>query len=371
MANNNDNAIRPINIKYKESDTIDEYLALTQPVGSIDQAVGNNLYGINHNKVKGIVPDNKDSKGYVFFTRPQLNLSSINLAKSRLTQSLLTKNAMSVQRYVRCMLDPRLGIGNEIEPRIDCPLVDNNLAFIPVLSNTLNSLSGWPDIVVPTFTSKQGVRKEQYTQVDGSTDIYESFDIDCNFRNIKDEPTLLMMQLWTFYQSAVFEDIMSPYLDFILEREIDYNTRIYRLIMDPTDTYVKKIAATGASFPVNVPSGKVFDYGSEAKFMSNNKEINIRFKCVGAMYNDTILIKEFNDTTITFNRELEDIVNNGFKANSKYEKVPKNLKSQLNHRGYPLINYETFELEWWVSKSSTTWKNLIKRANNTSDLNLA
>ena len=31
-------------------------------------------------------------------------------------------------------------------------------------------------------------------------------------------------------------------------------------------------------------------------------------------------------------------------------KVPPSLLTLFNNRGYPRINYNTYELEWWVSK---------------------
>jgi len=347
---------------------LDEFIAMTQPIGSIDQATSNTLYGLNHTGVKSVVPENRDSKGYVFFTRPQLNFSTSNLANVRRFYSLLSTDKDSVHRYVRCMLDPRVGLDSITTTKgkirqsisVNSNLVDDKLAYIPVLTNTLLDMSGWPDMTVSTFASKQGVRKEQYVQIDSSVDIYESFDLDCTFRNIRDEPIVLMMQSWLLYAACVFEGIMNPYHDMLAENEIDYNTRIYRLIMDETGTYVKRIAATGASFPINVPTGKLFDFTSGPKYMDNNKELNIRFKCVGAIYDD-ILIKEFNDATCIFNQDLKKIRYNGNVASiAGYEKIPRELRDQLNHRGYPLINRRTFELEWWIEiKHSKDWNRTI------------
>ena len=240
-----------------------------------------------------------------------------------------------------------------------CPnAIPPSLAGTLLLNNTLKSLSGWPDIVTPTFASKAGVRKEQYIQADGAVDIYESFDLDCNFRNTRDEPIILMMQTWLFYMSAVFEGVMSPYLDMIAENEIDYNTRIYRIVMDESKRYVKKIAATGASFPINVPSGKFYDYNDATKYNDQTKEINIRFKCMGAMYNDAILVKEFNETGAIFNPDIRKLINGDTSHN--LELIPYDLLERLNHRGYPIIDSDTMELTWWISKDSLTYKELLK-----------
>lgn len=346
------------NVDFSQVETLDEFIALTQPVSSIEQAGANAMYGLNHAKINNIIPENRDSEGYVFFTRPQLNLSYFNILNMRKFMSLLSTQPKSIQRYVRVMLDPRLSVNN-----VSSPLVNEEMAFIPILSNTLKSLSGWPDIVAPVFSSKAGVRKEQYVHVDGTTDIYESFDIDCNFRNTRDEPIILMMQTWLFYMAAVHEGVMSPYMDFITENELDYNTRIYRIIMDETNTVVKKIAATGASFPISVPTGKFFDFQSEKKYQSQTRDINIRFKSLGAMYNDDILVHEFNETSVIFNSDIRKIIDSGFKVNGQhnYDLIPDNIQATLNFRGTPLIDTNTFKLGWWINKNSLDWKNAMKK----------
>jgi hypothetical protein len=68
--------------------TIDDFFRTT-PVGSIDRAIGNNLYGINHRQVNAILPSNKDMYGMTFFVRPQLNLTTENVANMRNLYSLL------------------------------------------------------------------------------------------------------------------------------------------------------------------------------------------------------------------------------------------------------------------------------------------
>lgn len=338
-------------IDLQKIESLDEFFTLTQNVGSLAKATSNNLYGINHQGVKGVIPENRDSYGLVFFTRPQLNLTATNLRNIRKMYSLLSNNPNSIHRYIRCMLDPRLKFDN-----ITTPLVDNQMAFIPVLTNNIKNMSGWPDVVMPTFTSKEGVRREQWSIADGYTDIYESFDIDCTFKNTRDEPIILMLQTWLTYMGGVFEGMMSPYMDYITENEIDYNTRIYRLVLDESKMIVKKIAATGASFPVNVPTGKFFDFTDSTKYNDQTKEINVRFKSIGAEYNDDILIKEFNETSAIFNGDIRNLLN---KRPHNLEKIPPSLLEVFNNRGYPIINTDTLELEWWISKSSLTYKKII------------
>lgn len=328
--------------------SLDDYFQST-PIGSIDKAIGNNLYGINHRQVNGMVPSNRDSYGLTFFVRPQLNLQSDNIRNARQFYPMLTQNPLTIQRFVRATLDPRLlsgyTFGKHKVPPIRCPMVDNSNAFIPILTNNLNSISGWPDITAPTFTSKPGLYNEVYSQVDGLTRYYESFDLDATFRNTKGDPILYMFYVWLHYSSMVFEGRLVPYVDFISENEIDYNTRIYRLVLDQTKQTVTKIAATGVSFPISAPTGSFFDFNSERPFNDQNKDITIRLRCLGVDYQDDILIKEFNQTVSIFNPDMLDR-----NRENGMVQVKKNTIGMFNNRGYPRIDPSSNELQWWVPR---------------------
>lgn len=56
--------------------TLDDYFQST-PLGSIDKAVGNNLFGINHRQMPSLVPINKDSFGLTFLLDLNLIFSQI------------------------------------------------------------------------------------------------------------------------------------------------------------------------------------------------------------------------------------------------------------------------------------------------------
>lgn len=346
----------------KDMDSFDKFVSRTQPIGSIDRAIGNNLYGINHRGIKGVLPQNKDEQGYVFFTRPQLNLTTENIRNYRKFYSLLNNKEDSSHRYARCLLDPRLHFN-----KITTTFLDHDLAFIPILTNTLKSSSGWPDVVNTSFVSKSGIRREQFAMVDGHVDILDSFDLDFTFSNIREEPTTLIFDTWLHYMSAVFEGVLTPYKDFIVENEIDYNTRIYRIILTENKKFVKKIACTGASYPLNLPTGRFFDYTEERPYTDQTKDIQVRFKCMGAIYNDDIIVKWFNEAVSIFNAEMRALndscekkllrgdvfdrndPNKDLKVGN-LEKIPDRLLLVLNFRGYPRINPVNMEFEWWASK---------------------
>lgn len=349
------------------------------PIGSVERAIGNNLYGINYRQTGNAVPHAKDGYGFAFFTRPQLNLTSLNITNYRGFYNLLTKNNASYQRYTRLILDPRLGY----ETGRTCPFVDPQNPFISTLTNNIVSMSGWPDLTVPVYTSEAGLYGQEHSFVDGVTNHYEAFDIDATFRNTRGNPLLYFFYIWIKYPTLVFEGILNPYFDMISENEIDYNTRIYRVITDPTKRYVSQIGCTGASFPVNVPTGNLFDLNTDTPFNTRNSELNIRFRCMGFMAFEDIIKYWFNQTLAIFNPSMRIVLNHDLNnsgdsatredpgyvyeiAGSDYVKVPYMLGMAaelqgidsgyltVNHRAVPYINLHTNELEWWAPRERFT-----------------
>jgi hypothetical protein len=344
----------------------------TGSIGSITSAIGNSIYGINHRQTPGAIQINKDFFGLTFFTRPELNLTTENVRSVRQLAPLLTNNEYSIQRIIRCLLDRNLASNSNIKSQ----LVDNEQAFIPMLTNHLLSISGWPDVVAPTLTSQEGIYKEAFSLIDGVTVNYSTYDIQANFRNIPGDPITLLFLVWIHYASYVYQGVMVPYPDKIIENEVDYNTRIYRLVLDNSKRFIKKIAATGAAFPTSSPIGAAFNYEHDKPINSSNDQISIPFRCMGALYQDDILIDEFNRTTAFFNGPMdadaiaiekrlaniqlnakkEEVSSQAFRNKIKmankgnmYTKIDVDELALFNNKGYPHINIDTYELGWYVS----------------------
>lgn len=364
--------------------TLDSILE-TLPIGSVQRAIGNNLYGINFRQTPTALPRSKDRYGFTFFTRPQLNLSTLNITNYRGFYSLLTQNKKSYQRFTRAILDPRMGIEGETSAAITSPFVNKTNPFISILTNNIVSLSGWPDLTVPIYTSPSGLYGEEHSIVDGVTNHFEAYDLDVTFMNSKGNPLIYLFYIWIKYQTLVFEGILNPYIDMISENEIDYNTRIYRLVMDSQKRYVTQIACTGASFPVNVPTGNLFDYNNDTPYNTKNGEINIRFRCMGFLAFEDIIKMYFNQTVAIFNPDMRKVVKHDIAATSasdavlredpgkvysvsgsSYVKIPYMLNVaadaagmetqalSLVHKAIPYINLYTNELEWWVNSDAMT-----------------
>jgi hypothetical protein len=364
------------------------------PIGSISRSMTYSLYGLNMHDNRAFLPSNRDRTGYTFFTKPQLNLSANNVIRHRSFLSLLTDVETSYQRYTRLNLDPRLAsmgsrsgqvIINGLEDAaVTSIFVNPNMPFIPLLTNTITSLSGWPDITVPVSTSSTGLYGEEHNMVDGVTNHYESYDIDVNFKNIRGNPLIYLFYIWVRYQSLVFEGVLTPYTDFILENELDYNTRIYRVVLQPNKTHVSYVACTGASFPVNVPLGNLLDFNVENTY-NITEDINIRFRSTGFIAFEDIVKFYFNSTVAIFNPDLKALLEQDMSGsisgksseailrdNPKevymvkgYARLPTHLVAyienaemydnnpyyNLRYKAVPYINLHTNEFEWWVKIS--------------------
>jgi len=345
--------------------TIDEFINQSG-VGSRDKAFSNALYGINHQRIEANIQTNQSTYGWVFFTRPQLNLRTVNIRNVRKFYPLLTKNPLSIQRYVRVMLDPRLPktlyIRADIpnfyrSDLIDTPLVDPFNPFIPLLTNVVKNTSGWPDEVAPIYSTTQGIRKEQLSMVDGTFETNDALDISVTFKNYINDPLTTLFQTWGRYPTYTLEGLMNPYWDFVMENELDYNTRIYRLLTDSKWEYLTYIAATGASIPSLPSTGKIFDFNKDKPYSEQTREVNIRFKSDGVDYNDDILIYEFNKVHTYFNPGYKKYM---MGDNNAMEEIPNELKSILNFRGYPYIDPKSYKIKWLLNKSSKSYMNAIK-----------
>ena len=99
---------------------------------------------------------------------------------------------------------------------------------------------------------------------------------------------------------------------------------------------------------MSVPTGGFFDYSNQEPLNQQNKDITIRFKCDGAIYFDDILVFEFNKTVEQFNPGMKDS-NRG----SAMVKLTPNLSQLFNGMGYPRIDPDTYELEWYVTRDKS------------------
>lgn len=326
--------------------------------GNLSQTTANAFKGINHRGVGNPTKMNTDNHGITFFTRPCLNLSYDNLAQTRLLSSLMTDDANTLARAIRVLLDPwgNVGVGAKNIERVNgrgitSTLIDPLNPFMPVLTNNLLSISGWPDPNIDTYTSPEGWAKEQWSIVDDFPVNYGSFDLTANFRNVEGDPINALFYVWHQYMTRVLSGDMVPYPEMITDNCIDYMTRIYRLVLDPTRTYIQKIANCGVAFPTAYPLGAAFNYNQDDVFDTANQQISIPFRCLGAEYNDPIAIREFNQLVGMYNPSMRQSELNPTPDPKTMRKLTNTERDAFNYEGYPFIS-QSNELEWWVTNET-------------------
>lgn len=322
-------------------------------LGELDVANSLMTRGINHRGIGNPVSENFDQSGMGFIVRPNLNLATSQLITKTLTAHLATNVEYSIPRLVRTLLDPRgagcpdfpIGARRHSEIPITTPLVDNDSPFIHLLSNNMLSLSGWPDIDMQTYSAEEGVARQTWGMVDDIAEINKQFTLTGNFQNVAGDPITLLFLVWLFYMGWVYTGDWVPYPESMEENEIDYATRIYRFVMDPTRTYIQKWAITGYCFPTAISIGASMNFNAEKPKQESSRQISVPFQCYGAVYNDPYYLLEFNKLVFSFCPELKKSVAGEAYT---YVKLERHEVAQFNNRGLPVINTDTLELQWWV-----------------------
>lgn len=329
-----------------------EILHRSNGLGGLSAQAFEMLYGINYRATGVILPANTDQVGLTFFTKTDMNLQEENITQDRSLSPMVSREPLTYPRAIRAYLDP-WGAANS---GYATPLVNPRQAFIAPLTNLLTSVSGWPDPVMGTHVSREGILGEQWGMADGIYEFNGQWDMSATFNNVEGNLLVSMFNNWVRYEDGVYTGRLMPYPWNNFMNRIDYVTRCYRLILDPGRQFVQNIMACGYGFPTTVPWGGIADFDSADNFATANNKITIQFRCFGAMYDDPILYFEFNQTVAKFNPDLQ-IANAGrlyqedIKLKSAdYYRVTAEQRDYLVGYCYPLIHPFTQELCWFIEK---------------------
>ncbi|MNP89087.1 hypothetical protein D3C85_14870 [compost metagenome] len=335
---------------FDSDDAVMRRLSREMGIGAADSKFQDLLGGYNRTQQGSAVPANTDMQGLTFFTRPNLNLSYDNIMAVRQMTVLANSKPNSYGRIVRRMLWPD-GFNDREETAADNLIFDNKQAFMPLLSNTLTNMSGWPDLTLHAYSTNEGMAKEVWMMNDSIAEINGRFSLDCTFENTLGDPISLTLFTWLLYIGGVYLGTkILPAGYSIVQNEIDYMTRIYRFSMDWSGKFIQKWGACGAAFPTGLSIGTAFNYQRDNPYNENNKSIQTTFECTVAEYNDPITLWEFNKLVVMFNPDMGDGKRNA--ANGPMVKVPADERKLFNYKGFPWINMmNDNELEWWVTRT--------------------
>lgn len=320
----------------RDDDTLNQ-IQRNSGLGEFASANALNMHGLNHMKTALPISGVRESHGYVFFTRPDLNLSYHNLAQDRQFSLMLNNPPDSTWGYVRSVLAMR---GSRDYPS---PFVNPNNPFIPILTNNLKNLSGWNEITMEASTSESGVFNEAISWADGFNKDYSVKSLNATFKNQIGDPLNKLFTVWVRYAMMVKDGTMDPYIDYLIGNKMDYNTRIYVIVLDETKRFIQSIAACGAGFPLNSQLAAKFDYTEDKPLKDNSNEISIQFQIMGSEYDDPILMKEFNILVDSVCPQI---------ARGQYIKLTDSNKKAHNMLAIPRINLENGKLDWYVPREN-------------------
>nr|DAR02677.1 MAG TPA: hypothetical protein [Caudoviricetes sp.] len=333
---------------------------------TLSESMTNTFRGPNIISNTPMLKPNTNLPGYVFTVRPDLNFSRANLKIDRKMSPLLTDNANSIMRAIRCILAPQCmmpmyqaGFPNRTSngqmSYIDCPLVDKNYPFIAVSDNNVKTLTGWPSNRLGIRNTPAGILKEVHIMADGPATYKGDFSLNMSLNSMKGNPLMYLYYYWILYIGMVYTQSygLMPWPEYLSNGRMDYTTRIYRLIMDETKTYVTETAMTGYAIPVSIDIGPYFDYQADNYRPYVERTTEVEFACSGVEYLDEIIIKQFNRTVEIFQPLMGDKYRNKYlqKVDKKYQKI-------MNNKVYPWIHPITRELEWWCKHAD--WKESSK-----------
>ena len=338
---------------------------------TLSESMTNTFKGPNILTNTPMLKPNTNNNGYIFTTRPDLNLTDENIQVERRLMPLLTGNGNSIMRAIRLILSPRLGVsfnlpGFSSNPvsrrgRLPCPLVDPNYPFIAVSDNSIKTLTGWPSGQLGVRESNPGILKEVHIMADGPSTYNGVYSLNLSTVSMRGNPVMYLYYFWILYIGFVYYQTYGviPWPEYLYNGRMDYTCRIYRLIMDESKTYVTEIAATGYAIPRSVDIGPYFDYQQEESRPFMSKTTEIEFTCVGAIYLDEILIQQFNSTVMAYQPGMREVAKSSkgqvvkgrggdMVVKGSFIKVPKRYQNIFNNLCYPFINPRTRELEWWI-----------------------
>lgn len=319
-----------------------------------------------------MMPASDNLIGLMFLTRPEINLSDDNVRRSEGLVKLLGVGPSDYGSYIRGLLDRRWANGKTI------PMLDNELPFISCLNEYLKTSTGFSDLSLSTNTSEPGLRQQVYQTINSKLDENGQFTISQTYYNPKPSIIQAIFQIWLTYISEVKsgDNQVYPYLDYLMCNRIDYDCRIYHLIMNKDSQYLESIFAGVQSIPTSFPAGSIanIDRTASTNRGEGQDDFSIQFSTVGMRFDELSLINSFNRHSFRYASGLYEDAIKG--AGIRFSEVEPNEYEKYAYRMYPLLLLRTsdgsktnnriyrrsgIKLTWWAIKDKVS-----ETANNNS-----
>ena len=303
-----------------------------------------------------MMPLSDNTIGLAFVTRPQLNLTDDNVSRSEKLCSLMGVSQYSIGAYIRGMLDERWAAANQ-------PIMLNNqIPFITCLTEYLKTSTGFGDLQIQTQSSEPGIRDQVYQRVSSKLEENGIFTMAQTYYNPKPSVIPALFQVWEDYISEVTsgDRNLSPRDFYLFGNRIDYDCRIYHLIMNKDAEFLEHIFATVQSIPTTYPAGSManIDNTQNSLRAEGQDDFSVQFSSAGMRFNELGLIQSFNEHSYLYNPALRPENRNTYYrilSTKEYQAynygaVPLLLPVQGDKRNDSGPGRYGIKLSWWVQK---------------------
>ena len=349
----NINSIRSADINSHIQNLYDEgmrYIYLGMGLGDYDHQLSTGLgklnrFSLSHGNLNYL------KYGYIFITRPKLNLNPYNLKADRILNLLNTSDPNSIQAAIRIMLDTKYAntYGAEITAR--CPYVDWRSPFFTWIINNITDFSGGPNYQLEVDQDNGGYFGEQQAIALSNNSYAKPFDLSISVDDPYGGPIDAAMFYWTYYMQQQYLGSVIAYPEDIDDQILNYTVSIYRFIVDFSGQYIQRAYKYTGCFPISRPGASVADFSKDQPFVEQARHFTIGFKCGSGHVDerDPMIIKEFNDLCERYYPPFSEFpiakgvkrkngvaINKSIKSNSIYQnagEIDKELETNAKHLG--------------------------------------
>lgn len=309
-------------------------------------------------KGPAMMPMADNTIGLSLVTRPQLNLTDDNISRSEKLVSLYGVGPNSIGAYIRGMLDERWGAA--FQPHA----LNNKIPFITCLTEYLKTSTGFNDLQIRVETSEPGLRDQVYQRVASKLEDNSAFSITQTYYNPKPSVIQALFQYWEDYISEVVsgDRQVTPRDWYLMANRVDFDCRIYHLIMNKDSQFLEHIFATVQSIPVTYPAGSIANIDNTSTTLrgEGQDDFSVQFASVGQRQDEFGLIQAFNEHSFLYNPGLRPE-----SRNSLYRELDESEYVAYNYGAYPLLlprisdvagkgalssTRTGIKLTWWVER---------------------
>ena len=251
----------------------------------------NKLFHTKFNRFRVQYPDYfmNNTLGYVFFTRPDLNLF-----QSATTQS--TASSIDSELHDQVASDPQLYYimqANAETAKTLTKSYDSTHHFNPLLSNTIMSLDVSDESIDTLETGETFTGfKTQYAK--SNIRSMTAGTISITFPEAYNMALTHLHQLWCAYESGVYRGLLKPKDQYIYGKELDYACDIYYFLVDAEDMIIRYWCKYTGCFPLNV-NKSIFSYSGESQI--NHPNLNVSYAYFAREDMSLMNLYEFNNNS--------------------------------------------------------------------------